>query len=250
MYLTAIDRTIPQKLYFQLLEIMQGHIETGGWKVGSQVPTEDQLCSQYNVSKATVRLAVAELVSLGYLKKIQGKGTFVRRRKPGDSIPMLLNLGEDHCPACIVRIFEHKTVLPDEETRDHLNLAENTPCLFIARMVIAEGVPRVIQKILVPSALMQTSFPSPEAEELQRRLALHSFLEAGCGTKIQRAKEMTDVIRIGEQDAKLLELAPGEPVLRVRHLCYMQGDEPISCSESIYRTDDYARTLELERLRM
>jgi len=82
VYLTAIDRTIPQKLYFQLLEILQGHIETGGWKVGSQIPTEDQLCSQYNVSKATVRLAVAELVSLGYLKKFQAKAPLSGEESP------------------------------------------------------------------------------------------------------------------------------------------------------------------------
>ena len=52
----AIDRNIPQKLYFQLLEIMQGHIETGDWQVGSQVPTEDQLCRQYNVSLSLIHI--------------------------------------------------------------------------------------------------------------------------------------------------------------------------------------------------
>ncbi len=250
MHLTAIDRTIPQKLYFQLLEIMQGHIETGDWKVGSQVPTEDQLCSQYNVSKATVRLAVAELVSLGYLKKFQGKGTFVRRKKPGNRITMLLNLGEDDCTSCIVRVIESKILLPDDEVRDQLNLADGTSCFFISRVIFVESTSRLMQKVHISSAQMSTPPHGLINEEMQNRLSLHAFLEAGCGTRIQRVKEMTDVIRISEQDAGQLELAPGEPVLRVRHVCYAHGDEPISCSESIYRTDGYARTLELERLRM
>ena len=54
MHVNSIDRTNPQKLYFQLLEILKGQIEQDTWKVGSQIPTEDQLCGRYNVSKATV----------------------------------------------------------------------------------------------------------------------------------------------------------------------------------------------------
>jgi DNA-binding GntR family transcriptional regulator len=61
---------------------------------------------------------------------------------------------------------------------------------------------------------------------------------------------MTDVARVSEQESAFLEIAPGAPVLRVRHVCYAHGDEPISYSEAIYRTDGYARSLELERLRI
>ena len=115
MFENTIDREKPQKLYFQLLEILTGHIENGEWKVGTQIPTEDQLCGRYNVSKATVRLAVAELVSLGYLKKFQGKGTFVRRKKPGNRIPMLLNLGQDNCPSCLIRMIENRIQPVDDD---------------------------------------------------------------------------------------------------------------------------------------
>ncbi|MDP2157266.1 MAG: GntR family transcriptional regulator, partial [Nitrospirota bacterium] len=117
----AIDRTTSQKLYCQLLDILRGLIEKSEWKVGAQISTEEQLCSQYNVSKATVRLALAELVAMGYLKKIQGKGTFVRRRKPENKIAMLVNVGEDNLyrnPDCITRIIDNKTLKPDSDIRD------------------------------------------------------------------------------------------------------------------------------------
>jgi GntR family transcriptional regulator len=246
MPLNAIDRTNPQKLYFQLLEILKGQIEQDTWKVGSQIPTEDQLCGMYNVSKATVRMAIAELVSLGYLKKFQGKGTFVRRRKPGDRIPMLLNLGEDHHPASIVRVLESRTLLPDDTVRDTLNIDDRRPCSFVSRIVLVEGMPLVLQKLYILSGVL----PDDLTAEAIGSTPLHAFLESRCGIRIQRVKDMTDVTLVDEAAAVALELAPGMPVLRVRRICSAHGDEPVSFLEALCRTEVYARTLELERLRI
>lgn len=246
MHVNSIDRTNPQKLYFQLLEILKGQIEHDTWKVGSQIPTEDQLCGQYNVSKATVRLAIAELVSLGYLKKFQGKGTFVRRKKPGDRIPMLLNLGEDHHPASIVRVLESRTLLPDDIARETLNLDDGASCSFLSRLVLVEGMPLVLQKLYIVSSIL----PDDVTIETVGSTPLHAFLETRCGVKIQRVKDMTDVALIDEASAVSLELAPGTPVLRVRRTSSIHGDEPVSYLEALCRTDSYARTLELERLRI
>jgi len=246
MQANSIDRTNPQKLYFQLLEILKGQIEQDTWKVGSQIPTEDQLCGRYNVSKATVRMAIAELVSLGYLKRFQGKGTFVRRKKPGDRIPMLLNLGEDHHPASIVRVLESRTLLPDDAVRETLNFDDGSPCAFLSRLVLVEGMPMVLQKLYIISGIL----PDDLTVEAIGGSPLHAFLESRCGVRIQRVKDMTDVALIDEAAAASLELAPGTPVLRVRRISSIHGDEPVSYLEALCRTDIYARTLELERLRI
>lgn len=246
MHPNAIDRTNPQKLYFQLLEILKGQIEQDTWQVGTQIPTEDQLCGQYNVSKATVRMAISELVALGYLKKFQGKGTFVRRKKPGDRIPMLLSLGEDRHPASIVRVLESRTQLPDDIVRDTLNLDDGRPCSFVSRIVLVEGMPLVLQKLYFVSTIL----PDDVNAESIGGAPLHAFIETRCGIKIQRVKDMTDVALLDEAAALTLELAPRTPVLRVRRICSAHGDEPVSYQEALCRTDAYARTLELERLRI
>lgn len=245
---TTIDRTRPQKLYYQLLEILKGQIEKGDWRVGTQIPTEDQLCSQYNVSKATVRLAVAELVSLGYLKKFQGKGTFVRRKKPGHSLSMLTNLGEDciyRNPACIVRVIEKKTLQPDEGIKDCLGLAEDH-CFFLSRLIVADSVPFLMQKLYIPYSLLPDFVTSEDMTDL----SLYTFLESRCGLRIQRVKETVDIAGISDEDAELMELAQNTPVLRARHIGYAQGDIPVSLSEFLYRTDVCPKTTELERLRI
>src|SRR5574340_842876 len=150
MNLNTIDRANPQKLYHQLLEILKEQIEKGEWKVGAQMPTEDQLGNKYNVSKATVRLAIAELASQGYLKKLQGKGTFIRRKKSGQDMAMLVNLGENSMqdnPSYLHRIIETRLLHPDDYITKYLNLFEGDSCFFLSKLLIAEGKPLVIHKI-------------------------------------------------------------------------------------------------------
>src|SRR4030066_1110229 len=89
-----INRDKPQKLYIQVFEILKKKIESGEWGVGSQIPIEEDLCKIYEVSKATVRLAVLELVRQGYLTRQQGKGTFVCKRVIPEGLTMLASFKE------------------------------------------------------------------------------------------------------------------------------------------------------------
>jgi len=91
----TVDRESQQKLYVQMYSIIKDKIEQREWPAGSQIPTEDELCMSYNVSKATVRMAIADLVRNGYLRKQQGKGTFVSHALPDLGITMKTKLTED-----------------------------------------------------------------------------------------------------------------------------------------------------------
>ncbi len=244
-----VDRGRPQKLYFQIVEILREHIEKGGWKVGAQIPTEEQLCSQYSVSRATVRLAIAELVSLGYLKKIQGKGTFVRRKKTGQSITMLLNLGEDSVyqgTSCVDRIVESKTLYPDQTAKTFLNLCDGDFCFYLLRLIFINRAPLNLHKMYIPGDLLAGSF-SPETDS-----GMHPYahLENRYGIRIQRVKETTDVSCPDEAAAGLLEVRQDNAALRVRHICYSPSDRPIIFSEFLHRTDSFALTSEFERTRI
>lgn len=78
----TIDRFNQEKLYIQLTRIFLSEIASGKWGLAQKIPSEDELCRRYNVSKITVRQAINNLVSDGYLIKLQGKGTFVTSVQP------------------------------------------------------------------------------------------------------------------------------------------------------------------------
>ena len=72
-------------LYRQLKDILKEDIESGIWKPGDRIPSENELREQYDVSRNTVIKALEELVQEGLLRREQGRGTFVSSPKISDS---------------------------------------------------------------------------------------------------------------------------------------------------------------------
>src|SRR6185436_1882310 len=48
------------------------------WRNGESIPTEKELCAEFDVARGTVRQALQKLENEGYLRREQGRGTFVR----------------------------------------------------------------------------------------------------------------------------------------------------------------------------
>ena len=71
-----IDREDNRKLYVQLYEILKEKIGSGEWTIGSLIPTEEDLCKMFSVSRATVRAAVLELRQARLPEKTTRKGHF------------------------------------------------------------------------------------------------------------------------------------------------------------------------------
>ncbi|MHB1453561.1 MAG: GntR family transcriptional regulator [Saccharofermentanales bacterium] len=72
-----LDKHSSVPLYFQLKEYILKKIEKGDYPKGGKIPSELDFCDELDLSRPTVRQAVAELVSDGKLQIIKGKGTFV-----------------------------------------------------------------------------------------------------------------------------------------------------------------------------
>lgn len=68
-------------LYKQLKDLLLQEIKEGIYKANQKIPTELELSEKYQISRMTVRKALAELVEEGVLAKKQGKGTFVQEEK-------------------------------------------------------------------------------------------------------------------------------------------------------------------------
>ena len=65
-----------QPLYDQLVDLLLSKIENE-MSPGDVLPSERELCETYGLSRTTVRLALAELETQGYVVRKHGKGTFV-----------------------------------------------------------------------------------------------------------------------------------------------------------------------------
>lgn len=64
--------------YRQLYNWVVSEIESGRFVLGQKLPSENMLCMKFNISRQTVRNALDELDTDGYIERIKGKGSFVK----------------------------------------------------------------------------------------------------------------------------------------------------------------------------
>ncbi|MCS7178151.1 MAG: extracellular solute-binding protein [Anaerolineae bacterium] len=85
----TIERDSPVPLYHQLKTLIREQIESGLWRPGDRIPTEEELCRIYGISRSPVRQALKELVYEGVLVRRPGAGTFVSESPPHRVVPNL-----------------------------------------------------------------------------------------------------------------------------------------------------------------
>ena len=69
--------------YYQIAEYYRRMIEEKEVTVGEKMPTEEQICALFQVSRITARQAMSQLVQGGYIERVQGKGSYVKAKKGG-----------------------------------------------------------------------------------------------------------------------------------------------------------------------
>ena len=170
-------------------------MERGEWAVDSQIPTEEELCRLFDVSKATVRIAVAELVREGYLRRQQGKGTFVCKRVIPEGLSMLTSFKEIMLEAGVVfetRVLAQTVMMMTDDLELKLDVPENRHIIYLKRVRLVGEEPVLLQESYLPHAVC----PALLAEELERQSILE-LLEQRCGVRVTRVRDYIEVVALG-----------------------------------------------------
>ena len=72
-----LDTNSLKPLYIQLEAEIRQALREKKYLPGDRLPSEEELCEQYQVSRITVRKAIQQLTDQHILEKHRGKGTFV-----------------------------------------------------------------------------------------------------------------------------------------------------------------------------
>ncbi|ATC80928.1 histidine utilization repressor [Pseudoalteromonas agarivorans] len=85
--------TIPK--FAQIKQFIVDKIKNGAWQENQRVPSENELSSQFSVSRMTARRALSELTDAGILTRSQGLGTFVASFKSQSSLLEIKNIADE-----------------------------------------------------------------------------------------------------------------------------------------------------------
>ena len=81
--------------FAQIKQFIVDKIRSGLWQENQRVPSENELSTQFSVSRMTARRALSELTESGILTRSQGLGTFVASFKSQSSLLEIKNIADD-----------------------------------------------------------------------------------------------------------------------------------------------------------
>lgn len=238
-----LDKDSPVPLYHQLKAVLLAAIESGELAANQQLPNEDQLADQFGVSKITVRQALRELAHAGYVRREQGRGTFVAKPSFGQGPRELTSFTEEMRGRRLsagARVLDQREVAASEQVAAALRIPAGAQVLLLKRLRIAGGQPMGVQTAHVPLALA----PGIAGENFADA-SLYAILERKYGLRPVRAKETYCVDLARPEDAELLAIAPGAPVFAAERVALLADGKPLEYVQSVMRGDRYKIVLDL-----
>ena len=227
--------------YTQLYRHLSAVITSGALEHGAQLPPERDLAELADVSRVTVRKAVAQLVNEGMLEQRRGAGTFVRPQPPKmeHSLSALLSFTEymrQRGMTSTSQILRRGLFLPSPDEQMALGLAGADRVARVERLRFADGMAMAIEWSSLPMDIL----PDPERVET----SLYDVLRAR-GNAPTRAVQRITAVNLATADAGLLHLPDGAAVLRIDRTAYLPTGRPIEFTRGLYRSDIYDFVAEL-----
>ena len=206
-------------LYHQLMQRITSDIERGAYPTGSRIPPEHELEQLYQVSRVTVRRALAELTSEGLLERKQGKGTFVSMPEGRVRLKNLHSF-HDSCKINHARpsteVIHIRETSADATDAEELNLSTGSRVLETLRVRKANGVPVVLER-------NRFSMAYAWLQDQDLTGSLYSLLRE-YGVEPKLAVHDVSLRFATAEEAKLLETEEGVPLVCLHEvICDQRG---------------------------
>lgn len=178
-------KTAPQALYRRAKDFVQDKLQSGEWKPGDLIPSENRLVQALSMSRMTINRALRELTEEGRLVRISGVGTFVAESKPQSNLLRITNIADEiiargHRYSCQVLHLGREAA--SMAVAAALALPTGTSVFHLLCVHYEEGVP----------VQLEDRYVNPEL--------VPEFLQQAFGEHLQPARYLLQVIRPDEME--------------------------------------------------
>ncbi len=230
----------PLPAYYKLqMELLAG-IENGQWVPGEAIPPERKIAEECGVSLGTVNRALANLVNEGYLKRMQGKGTFVA----GTTIPLesvrytrLRREFSDPDPRFKIKVLSLEVVPGFQPVTRLLKLRGACKLWEVRRRFFGHEGPLMYYLSYLPHSLFKDL--DKVITPLMEKTTLYESIEKKYGLPTIFNQEMFSAVAADQQVAEVLEIEIGAPVLKIEMLSFTYKEKPYEYQVSYCNTEDF-----------
>lgn len=221
-------------LHQQLEERIRQHIEIGHLQPGDRLPPERDLMQMADISRATVRQALATLVVDGILERRQGSGTYVRAPLFEQSLAEVYSFSEqlqalgyalrDEVLAC-------DTLPAPAEVATRLDLPANAPVIALRRLRYINITPLMLSQAYIPQVFCPDLAEVIAGQSLYRLLVNHYHIPIISATDVLAAHGAD------KATAESLNIATGTPIMFIERTARTLGERPLHLGYHYVRGD-------------
>lgn len=232
-------------LHLKVYEALHGRIANGTLRPGTQLPTENELVSEFGVSRGTARQAVTRLVHEGLVERTAGRGTFVSDRRLMYASRSLLGFTEQiratgrEPSSSLINVGPEAASAYAEEFDFGPNVST---VLSIERVRNADAEPVALEHLVVPLP----RFAGLKDLDLEK-VSIYDTLEELFGVHLRVGDFLLDVEDFSDRQAPLLHEAAGTPGFLMHGMVFDQDDRAIVGVRSYYRRSKYSFSFSIPR---
>jgi len=233
----TLDRGASAPLWQQLARVLRREIESGLLRPDQALPSESELIDRYGVSRTVVREALAELVRAGLIYKVRARGSFVAPQRPDlKFIGSMAGSSDDLSStgrSVSTHVLDFEVGTADAGDAAALRIAEGSAVVRLRRLRYVDGTPW----LLVDTVLPHERFPTLVRANLENR-SLYEHLRRHFGVEPHGADRWISAVMPPPDDAQLLELKPGQPVLSIESVAWDVEGVPFERYRALHRSDE------------
>lgn len=231
-------------LYLQIRETLQELIVDGRIAVGEQLPSEDDLAQFFGVSRMTVRHALGDLVGNGIIRRVHGTGTIVASRKIVRNYNRLNSFFEDAQRYGLnpsSQLLERESIPATSQVAKALDIEVGTQVVHLTRLRYSNQRIIAINEVYTPEHLCPWLM-----EENVDTQSLYYLYERN-GFKLEWGHQLIEARAASAEQARILEIDPGSPVLYLERTTFASNDLPIEWTQAYSAPDRYSIEMILKR---
>lgn len=236
--------TRPRTIVAQVEEILRRRIYDEAYPPGSRLPSENELLTEFDVSRATIRSALTKLAAEGLILRKQGDGTYVNERVQAVNAQLsgfwdYMRLIERSGYAAAIKLLSIEIREATMGETAVLNLQPTADVLSLRRLLLADEQPVIMTTNAFPAA----NLISTNVSDFDGQLHIQDFMQQYFGQRITYSIVEVHPRLPTAEIAQTLQIDSSVPILSLHSTFYNRKNEPIICGASYH--DDSRLSLQI-----
>jgi len=231
-----IERDSPVPLYFQVAKILRVEIESGKYLPEQIIPTELELQNRFELSRATIRQAISDLIQQGFLERSKTKRTKVTASRIEARLSDLASFTKEimssgfNLTTRILRFFHTNA---SGSIAENLELDPGESVTQMERLRFINKQPIAYERWFAPDKFFPELNSSLFGDSGYEQSTYYVLMKR-YGIEICRAIDTISPVALDSNDARLLEVTKGTPGLLRTRTSFGRLNKPVAYASGVY----------------